>query len=317
MNSLFSKLHWLIRRGKKEMELREELQFHLDEEIEECREAGLPEEEARYAARRELGNRTLVAENTRAVWGWTAIEQFGRDVRYAFRLMRRSPGFTVVAVLSLALGIGANTAIFSLFDTIVLRSLPVAHPGQLVEFLENDPGQPRSSSYWEWESYELFRDHNHVFSDLTGMSFDNLASVHIDGSEAETLIEENVLGNYFRVLGLTPVVGRLIGPEDVPASGMGNAVVVSWPYWNRRLNRNPAIVGKRIFVGDEPKIIIGVAPRAYTGPRVGAQTGGAAPSLPVDPVMPRTAPPNADQPRRGTESASTPPATWPRPRSGR
>ena len=123
------------------------------------------------------------------------IEQFGRDVRYAFRLMRRSPGFTIIAVLSLALGIGANTAIFSLFDTIVLRPLPIVHPEQLVEFLENESGQPRSSSYWDWESYELFRNHSHVFSDLTGTSFDNLASVRTDGSETETLIQENVLGN--------------------------------------------------------------------------------------------------------------------------
>jgi predicted permease len=272
MNSFFRKLHWLTQRGKKEAELREELEFHLGEETEQRREAGLREEEARWAARRELGNRTLAAENTRAAWGWTLIGQFGRDVRYAFRLMRRSPGFTAIAILSLALGIGANTAIFSLFDTIVLRPLPVAHPERLVEFLENEPGQPRSSSYWEWESYELFRDHSHVFSDLTGMSFDNLASVHVDGSEAETLIEETVLGNYFRVLGLTPVMGRFIGPEDVPASGAGNVAVVSWSYWNRRLNRNPAILGKRIFVGDESKIIIGVAPRGYAGPRVGTQT---------------------------------------------
>lgn len=194
------------------------------------------------------------------------------DIRYALRLMRRSPGFTAVAVVSLALGIGANTAIFSLFYTIVLRTLPVAHPEQLVEFLQNYPEQPRSSSYWEWKSYELFRDHNHVFSALTGMSFDNLAAVRMEGSETETLIEENVLGNYFHVLGLKPAIGRFIGPEDVPTSGGGNVVVVSWSYWDSRFNRSPAILGTRIFVGDERKTIIGVAPRAYNGPRVGVRT---------------------------------------------
>lgn len=190
MNSFFRKIHRLIQRRKKDAEIREELEFHLQEETEERREAGLPQEQAQQAARRELGNRTLVEEDTRAVWSWTLLEQFGRDLGYALRLMRRSPGFTAVGVLSLALGIGANTAIFSVFDTIVLRPLPVAHPEQLVEFLQNEPGQPRSSSYWEWESYELFRDHNHVFSDMTGMSFDNLASVHLDGSETETLMQE-------------------------------------------------------------------------------------------------------------------------------
>jgi predicted permease len=272
MNSFFRKIFWLTQRGKREAELREEIAFHLEEDIEQRREAGLPVDDAKRAAKRELGNPTLVEEDTRAVWTWTLLEQFLRDLRYAFRLMRRSPGFTTVAAVSLALGIGANTAIFSLFDTIVLRRLPVAHPEQLVEFLQNEPGQPRSSSYWEWESYKLFRDYNDVFSDMTGMSFDNLASVHLDGSETETLIQENVLGNYFRVLGLTPAMGRLIGPEDVPAKGMGNVVVVSWDYWNSRLNRNPSLLGKRIFVGDQPKVIVGVAPRAYTGPRVGVQT---------------------------------------------
>jgi putative ABC transport system permease protein len=213
-----------------------------------------------------------VQEDTRAVWNWIRVEQFSRDFGYALRLMRRSPGFTAIAVLSLALGTGANTAIFGLFDTIVLRPLPVAHPEQLVELLQNDPGQPRFSSYWDWESYELFRDHNHSFTELTGMSFDNLASVHLDGSETDTLIQESVLGNYFRVLGLKPAIGRLIGPEDVPAKGMGSVVVISWDYWNSRLNRNPSVLGKRIFVGEEVKIIIGIAPRAYTGPRIGAQT---------------------------------------------
>ena len=186
--------------------------------------------------------------------------------------LRRSPGFTAVAVLSLALGIGVNTAIFSLFYTIVLRTLPVAHPEQLVEFLQNSPGQPRSSSYWKWETYQLFRDHNRAFSALTGMSFDNLGPVRIEGSETETLIQENVLGNYFQVLGLKPAIGRFFVPDDVPASGMGNVVVISWSYWNSRFNRNPAILGKRIFVADQPKTIIGVASRRYTGPRVGVRT---------------------------------------------
>src|SRR5580704_15086018 len=95
------------------------------------------------------------------------------DIRYAMRLMRRSPGFTAVAVLSLALGIGANTAIFSLFNTVMLRTLPVAHPEQLVELLQKYPGQPRGNGFWNWASYEDFRDRNHVFAALTGTSVHN------------------------------------------------------------------------------------------------------------------------------------------------
>jgi predicted permease len=194
------------------------------------------------------------------------------DLRYALRLMRRDPGFTAVAVLSLAFGIGANTAIYSLFYTIMLRQLPVAHPEQLVEFLFSDPGQVRDDGYWPWERYEYVRDHNHVFSALTGMTFDNLASLRLEGSDPETVIEESVLGNYFQVLGLKPSIGRLTGPEDVPASGDGEAAVVSWSWWNNRFHRDPAILGKRIFVNDAPKTIVGVAPRGYVGPRVGSRT---------------------------------------------
>jgi predicted permease len=200
---------------------------------------------------------------------------FWNDFRYALRLMRRNPGFTAVAVLSLALGIGANTAIYSLFYTIMLRQLPVTHPEQLVGFLLSDPSDPsqiRDDGYWEWDRYEYIRDHNHVFSALTGMSFDNLASLRLEGSDPETVIEESVLGNYFQVLGLQPSIGRLTGPEDVPASGDGEAAVVSWSWWNTRFHRDPAIVGKRIFVNDAPKTIVGVAPRGYIGPRVGSRT---------------------------------------------
>jgi predicted permease len=199
-------------------------------------------------------------------------KEMPNDLRYAFRLLRRSPGFTAVAILSLGLGIGANTAIFSLLYTIMLRQLPAAHPEQLVEFLRTTPEEPRSGGYWGWEKYEYFRDHNHVFSAITGTSFDNLAGIHMDGADRENLILETVLGNYFTVLGLKPAMGRLLGPEDVPASGEGTVVVVSWQYWTTRLNRDPAVLGKRIWYEDAPKTIIGVAPRAYTGPRVGSRT---------------------------------------------
>jgi putative ABC transport system permease protein len=194
------------------------------------------------------------------------------DIRYALRVMRRSPGFTAVAVLSLALGIGANTAIYSLFYTVMLRQLPVEHPEQIVELVRNSPTELHWPGYWAWDQYEFLRDHSHVFLGITGMGFDNLAQVRTEGSDPETLIQESVTGNYFQVLGLTPAIGRLIGPEDVPASGDGDVAVVSWSYWSRRFHRDPKILGKRIFYNDAPKIIIGVASRTYVGPRVGSRT---------------------------------------------
>ena len=155
-----------------------------------------------------------------------------QDLRYALRLMRRSPGFTAVAVLSLALGIGANTAIFSLLNTVMLRMLPVAHPEQLVEVLQQYPGEPRGYGNGSFRSLQHFRDNNHVFSELTTTWFhDQVARVQGEGSEPETLGLEMVPGNYFSFLGLKPVIGRVIGPEDVPASGEGTVAVVSRSYW--------------------------------------------------------------------------------------
>jgi putative ABC transport system permease protein len=194
------------------------------------------------------------------------------DVRFALRLMQKSPGFTAVVVISLALGIGANTAIFSLINAIMLRQMPVERPDQLVAFVEKRPGEDRNDDYMEWSSYEHFRDNNHVFSALTGVWFDNIASVRADDTETDTVVLEKVVGNYFHVLGLKPALGRLIGPEDVPADGVAQVAVLSWSYWNSRFHRDPAVIGKRIFVKDRPVTVIGIAPAAYTGPRVGART---------------------------------------------
>src|SRR5438445_10202433 len=132
MSAFFRKVRWLTERDRKEAELREELQFHLEEEAEERQALGLAEDQARWAARRELGSIALVLEDTRATWGWTTLEQVGQDLRYAFRTMGANRLFTTLVVLCLALGIGANTAIYSFMDSILLRALPVTDPESLV-----------------------------------------------------------------------------------------------------------------------------------------------------------------------------------------
>ena len=189
------------------------------------------------------------------------------DLRYALRLLRRDPGFTAAAVLSLALGIGANTAIFSLVNTVLLRPLPVDHPEQLVELLQRYPGEPRGNGYYALDHLPAFRDNNHVFSHLTGTNFDNLARIRAEGAaEARTVVLENALGNYFPTLGLKPAIGRLFGPGD------RDVAVLSWPLWDTRFQRDSGVLGKRLVVNDKPVTVIGVAPRAYAGPRVGART---------------------------------------------
>src|SRR5262245_9172841 len=132
MNSFFRKLRWLTQRPDREAELREELRFHLDEEAEQREEEGSARDEARAAARRELGNLALLGEHTRAAWGWTRLEQLARDAGYGLRQIRRNPAFSAIAIATLALGIGGITAMFSAFDTILVRPLPYAGADRLV-----------------------------------------------------------------------------------------------------------------------------------------------------------------------------------------
>jgi len=184
-----------------------------------------------------------------------------QDIRYAMRALRRSPGFTAVALLSLALGIGANTAVFSLINTLLLRMLPVPQPQQLVEFLNQYPGDPPLNVFSQ-QSYDYFRGHNHVFSSLTALAPARL-TVRGEGLEPETVTGEAVAGNFFRMLDVKPAIGRLIGPE-------GSAVaVVSWSYWRNKFNLDPAILGKRIMVEDVPMTVVGVTPREFFGVHVG------------------------------------------------
>jgi len=269
---------WLMRlfglfySNRREREFAEELESHLAMHIEDNLRAGMSPEEARRVALVKLGGVTQVQELHREQRGLPTLETLFHDLRFGARMLFRNPGFTLIAVVTLALGIGANTAIFSLINAIMLRQMPVERPDQLVEFLQKRPGEERNDDYMEWSSYEHFRDNNHVFSALTGVSFDNIASVRADDTETDTVVLENVVGNYFHVLGLKPALGRLIGPEDVPADGAAQVAVLSWSYWNSRWRRDPAVIGKRIFVRDQPVTVIGVAPAAYAGPRVGRRT---------------------------------------------
>jgi predicted permease len=258
--------------ARRERELNDEIQSHLAMAIRDRIERGEDPDEAERAARREFGNQSLVRETTRETWRWRFLEEISRDVRYSLRGMRRTPGVTAVVVASLALGIGANTAIFSLVYSVMLRSLPVAHPEQLVELLQKYPGEPRGNGYWSTRSYEHYREHNHVFAALTGTVLDTVARVQAEGWEAETVVAEYVIGNYFPVLGVQPALGRVIGPEHDTTKPDGAVAVLSWPLWNSRFHQDPNVLGKRILVDDTPVEIIGVAAREFTGLRVNAQT---------------------------------------------
>ncbi|MGO9011817.1 MAG: ABC transporter permease [Bryobacteraceae bacterium] len=202
---------------------------------------------------------------------WNSLDPLLQDTRYALRMMRRAPGFTAVAVLSLALGIGANTAIFSLIDTLMLRLLPVRDPQQLVDLLYKYPSDPRLNGF-SFEAWQYMRDHNTVLSGLIARAPSRL-SVRGVGMEAQTVDGEFVDGNYFRMLGVKPAAGLLIAPDDDGAQAAASAVaVVSWAYWKSRFNLDPAVVGKRISIEDIPATIAGVAPDGFFGIELGYRT---------------------------------------------
>ena len=148
---------------------------------------------------------------------WQALETLQQDVRYAGRMLRRTPGFTAVVVLLLTLGIGANTAMFSVINVLILRPLPVRDPGQLVESIGQTPGDPRMNIFG-WRFFEHYRDNNHVFSDLFGISPTSFQMTG-DGLEAEAVEGEYVVGTFFTALGVQPAMGRLIGAQDDQVSG--------------------------------------------------------------------------------------------------
>jgi predicted permease len=256
-------LHRLFRRKRSHHDLDEEIQAHLAMASRDRIEMGDDPQAAALAARREFGNRTLIQEITREMWGWTAVASLWQDIRYAVRGMLGSPGFTAVAVLSLALGIGANTAIFSLINALMLRTLPVHDPGRLVELLFKAPGQDHFNAF-DWRNYQHYRENNHVFSGLIAAS-DTPFALRAGRLDPEIVRGGFVSPNYFPALGVHPVLGRLIGPDDDSPGSPANVAVVSWSYWRNRFHSDPSIVGTQINDAARPLTIIGVAPQGFVG----------------------------------------------------
>ncbi len=191
-----------------------------------------------------------------------------QDLRYAVRMLRRSPGFAAAAILSMALGIGANTAIFSLIHTLLLRPLPVHAPQELVEPISWLPESdaPRANAF-AWKHYTHFRAHARAFSSLIAVSPARLQAEG-GGGAIESIDVEYAVGTFFPTLGLRPALGRMLEPDDDRAEAPG-AAVISWAYWQRRFNGDPAAIGQSLLLNGAPATIVGVAPRAFFGLQVG------------------------------------------------
>jgi putative ABC transport system permease protein len=267
MSTWVRKLLWLAGRRRKESELREELEFHLAEEADERRAVGLTAEQARLAARRDLGNVALVIEDTRASWGGIALEQVAQDLRYAMRQVRRAPLFACVVAATLALGIGGTTAVFSVVRAVLLAPLPYEEPGQLVRFYQQEPEKPSTRNYVSATHFRVVREHAASFESVAAL--DNYSEAGLDlvtGGQAQRLRVLRVTSDYFRTLR----VASLRGPGLELADETGTRrVVLSDSLWAARFNRDPAVVGQVVQLSAEAYEIVGVAPEGFEDPIVG------------------------------------------------
>ncbi len=284
MTPFFLKLRSFMQRRRKEDDLRAELQFHLDEEAEERQAEGLTGAEARLAARRDIGNLTLVQEETRAVWTWTWLEQLAQDCRYGVRTMAANKTFSLLAILSLALGIGANTAIFSFMDWLLLRSLPVSDPASLAVLnwrapsgsgrdsvirrmsgnIWSDGQAARMSGIFPYPAFELIRTNSaEVFSSVFAYYPTGKLNVMVKG-QAELADGEFVSGDYFRGLAVSPSAGRLIIPDD-DRVGAPAIAVLSYAYSQRRFGDAASAPGQSILINNIPFSVAGVAPPGFFG----------------------------------------------------
>jgi macrolide transport system ATP-binding/permease protein len=273
MSEIWRRLKWFLNRDRFEREMDEEIGHHL---------ALLHLERKEADVLRQFGNITLIKEDTRRMWTGTYWEQFAQDIRFAVRTMAASKLFTTMAILSLALGIGANTAIYSFMDAIMLRAMPVRHPQELVILNLRAKGESRvihhshGSGYREpdgglarpilpYPAYEFLRDNNTVLSNLFAYANANRLNLVVDG-QAELGSGEYVSGGYFNGLQVVPAAGRLIGPDD-DREGAAPVVAITYGFWQRRFGANPDVAGKPIMVNGKPFTIAGVAAPEFFGVR--------------------------------------------------
>ena len=255
-------MKWLSRK-RREQDLEREICSDLELETEEQRENGLSPEDSRYAALRAFGNVTWAKEDVREMWSWALIEQLAQDIRLSFRMLRKSPGFFLFAVAALALGLGANAAIFSVVDAVLLRPLPFRQADRLVEVWEDashmgfPQATPAPANFVDWKR------RNHVFTDMAALKGDLYALT--GAGTPEQLEGSPVTANLFPLLGVSPILGRnFTAEEDRP--GGPRVVLISYGLWQRRFSGDGAVVGRAIWLNNQKYVVVGVMPRGVTFP---------------------------------------------------
>jgi predicted permease len=245
-----------------------ELDSHLDMLSDENIRRGMSPEEARRAARIKLGGLTQLKETNRELHSLPVIETFLQDARYAFRMLRKNPGFTAVAVLTLALGIGANTAIFSVVYAVLLKPLPYTNPHQLVSAFQANiqEGVPENGA--SYPNFEEWRAQNHVFSELAGITFHQLT---LTGRGEPSVVGTSIVtAEHFALLDVKPLQGRIFFSED-GKQGAPPVVIVSENLWRGALGADPKIVGSSIILDKRPFTVVGIMPAAFRSPFINAQ----------------------------------------------
>ncbi len=249
--------------------------------------SGRSPEEAAREARRAFGNRTLAREHSIEVWQWRWLENLWADLRFALHQLRKSPGYALTAILTLAIGIGANAAIFTLIDDIMLRSLPVSHPSELVEIGYRSPATPEFINGQSFRTFDHLRQYTHGLGDLSGW-MNQMVSVPDDQGTLRSIASSLVTGNALSVLGLRPFIGRLLtSADDVPGGPEGGwPAVLDYGFWQSNYHGDPAILGKHIVVSGQPVVVVGVLPSDFHGIFIGVTTPVYLPSHFVSTVVP-------------------------------
>jgi predicted permease len=259
-------MHWL-RRKQREQDLEREIRADLELEAEEQQEQGLSPEEARYAARRAFGNTTLVKEEVRAMWGWTSAESLFQDLRFGFRTLVRSPGITAAIVVSLALGLGATTALFSLLNSLLFKALPAPEPEQLV-LLQHGVGADLDGAF-TYPQFALMREQAKRAVDLFALSNGN-SQLRFGGVDRKVQTEF-VSGDFFRILRVQPFLGRLLEPsDDDRGSASSMSAVISYRLWRTAFQSDTSIIGRKILIDAVPFTVAGVTGRGFFGVEVGS-----------------------------------------------
>jgi len=272
LSQLWRRLLFYARRDRFDRELEEEMRFHMEMKALENAEAGMEPLEARYAAQRQFGNLTLLQEVSREMWGVRSIETLFQDLRFGIRMLLKNPGFTTVIVITLALGIGANTAIFSLTNTALLKTLPVKDPQQLVFFMVAGPqGMGTGFSY---PLLQQFNQNNHSFTGIIAANTPGRMRLAEPGTGGQVELAQagRVSGNFFSELGVGAVAGRTLTEDDDSPTGGQPVAVISYNYWKRRFGLDPGVIGRKITLDDFPFTIVGVAPPGFFGIEVGGNT---------------------------------------------